>query len=71
MQRRMRWTLVAALAGVALSLPVGCDDDEEETGGESGETTAESGGGASGEGGGGGDAASDDLRTHLDLVELA
>ncbi|MAQ19346.1 MAG: hypothetical protein CMN30_31665 [Sandaracinus sp.] len=67
----MRWTLVAALAGVALSLPVGCDDDEEETGGESGETTAESGGGASGEGGGGGDAAPDDLRTHLDLVELA
>ena len=72
MHRRMRWTLVAALASAALCLPLGCDDDEEETpeasNGE-GAGGSESGGGSTG--GGAPDEAPADLRTHLDLVELA
>jgi len=69
MHRRMRWTLAAVLASAAIFLPLGCGDDDE---GAEGEETSESTGGGGGSAGGGApDEAPDDLRTHLDLVELA
>ena len=70
MHRRMRWTLLAAVAGAAISLPVGCGDDDENQTEGSGET-AQGGGGGGTESGREPDEAPNDLRTHLDLVELA
>ncbi len=69
MHRRMQWTLALALLGGAIALPLGCGDDDEEQGGETSENTGGGGGGSTG--GGEPDEAPSDLRTHLDLVELA
>ena len=73
MHRRMRWTLVAAMtASLALWVPLGCDDDEDEGANESGSSEGESAGSSGGRPTGAGEPdAPADLRTHLDLVELA